>query len=207
MTEAFFRSVFDESVRCKEAFIASHSHLLVAVADCLVQAFRAGNKLLLFGNGGSAADAQHLAAEFVNRLTMNRAALPAVALTTDTSVLTSIANDFEFATIYSRQIAALGRPGDIAWGFSTSGHSANVIEGFREAKRVGMTSVASLGNAGGRIGPMVDHALIVPSRSAQRIQEVHITLGHAVCEWVEKALFDSPAAAAPGVSGATAASP
>lgn len=189
MNELFFQDVFEDSMRCKRDFIASHAEILQRVADVLTRQFRAGKKLLLFGNGGSAADAQHLAAEFINRLCVNRPALPAMALTTDTSVLTSISNDFDFASIFARQIEGLGEPGDIAWGISTSGNSPNVVEGLRRATRQKMITIASLGNDGGIIAPMVDYALIAPSKSAQRIQEVHITLGHALCEWVERSLF------------------
>ncbi|MBN1878980.1 D-sedoheptulose 7-phosphate isomerase [bacterium] len=163
--------------------------MLRKVAEILVEQLRTGHKILFFGNGGSAADAQHLAAEFVNRLVLNRPALPALAITTDTSILTSIANDFDFKSIFSRQIEALGVSGDIAWGISTSGNSPNVIEGFRTAHSKGMTTIASLGNLGGVIKDMVDYPMIAPSNSTQRIQEVHILLGHALCEWVERTLF------------------
>ncbi len=189
MSTQFFQRVFEESIRCQTDFIATHSAHLEVVGGVLIKQLKAGHKILFFGNGGSAADAQHLAAEFVNRLVLNRPALPALALTTDTSVLTSIANDFDFKTVYSRQIEAFGAEGDIAWGLSTSGNSPNVIEGFKVARAKGMICIASLGNEGGMIKDIVDFPLIAPSRSAQRIQEVHITFGHALCEWVERTLF------------------
>jgi len=179
-------------MRCSQSFIASHAAVLREAAETITRQFKAGGKLLLFGNGGSAADAQHLAAEFVNRLCLNRPALPALALTTDSSVLTSISNDFDFQSVFARQIEALGAPGDIAWGISTSGNSPNVVDALRCAADRRMITIASLGNDGGVIAPIVDYALIAPSRSPQRIQEVHIILGHAVCEWVERALFQDP---------------
>jgi len=174
-------------------FAASHAATLMDVAAMMVRQFKAGNKLLIFGNGGSAADAQHLAAEFVNRLCYSRPALPAIALTTDSSIITSISNDFDFSSIFARQIEALGRPGDMAWGISTSGNSDNVLKGLRQAARGQMITLASLGNAGGVITSIVDYPMIAPSRSAQRIQETHIILGHALCEWVERSLYPPPA--------------
>lgn len=189
MNEDLFTRIFEECIQCQKHFISHHNQVLKNIAECISTQFKKGHKLLLFGNGGSAADAQHLAAEFVNRLMFNRPALPALALTTDTSVLTSIANDSDFICVFARQIEALGTPGDIAWGISTSGHSPNVIEAFRVARNKGLICIASLGNSGGTIKDMVDHALIAPSSSPQRIQEVHITAGHAICEWVEKAVF------------------
>jgi len=189
MSQEFFQKVFAENMRCNTEFIASHSALLEKVSLLLTARFKAGSKLLLFGNGGSAADAQHLAAEFINRLVLNRQALPAVALTTDSSVITSISNDFDFDSIFSRQIEALGLKGDVAWGISTSGNSQNIVTGIKMAKSLGMITIASLGNNGGKISALADYSLIVPSVSAQRIQEVHITLGHAICEQVELSLF------------------
>lgn len=189
MNSGFFNTVFDECIRCHASFIDSHSRILETVAGVLTAQLRQGRKILFFGNGGSAADAQHLAAEFVNRLILNRTALPALALTTDSSVLTSIANDFDFQHVFSRQIEAFGQEGDIAWGISTSGNSPNVVEAFRIARSKQMILIASLGGSGGLIRNMVDYPLVVPSESVQRIQEVHITFGHALCEWVERSLF------------------
>jgi len=185
----FFIESFRESVRCQTSFIESHATILKELADVLVRQLKAGHKILFFGNGGSAADAQHLAAEYVNRLICQRPALAALALTTDSSVITSIANDFDFIQIFSRQIEAFGAKGDIAWGMSTSGNSPNVIQGFQMARTKGLICIASLGNGGGAIREIVDYPLIVPSTSAQRIQEVHITFGHAVCEYIERTLF------------------
>jgi D-sedoheptulose 7-phosphate isomerase len=189
VNDDLFTRIFTDCIQCQERFISHHKQILKSIAECITAQFKTGHKLLLFGNGGSAADAQHLAAEFVNRLMFNRPALPALALTTDTSVLTSIANDSDFIRVFARQIEALGSPGDVAWGISTSGNSPNVIEAFRTARHKGLICIASLGHSGGAVKDMVDYALIAPSSSAQRIQEVHITAGHAVCEWVENAVF------------------
>ena len=132
---------FKESNRIKEIFLAENLGRIVKVIDVITAALKKGNKILLFGNGGSAADAQHLAAEFVNRFLIERPPLPAIALTTDTSVLTSIANDYEFNEIFSKQIRAIGQPGDIAWGISTSGNSPNVLKGLEAAKKMGLTTL------------------------------------------------------------------
>jgi len=151
--------------------------------------FEAGNKLFFFGNGGSAADAQHLAAEFVNRYVMDRPPLPAIALTTDTSILTSVSNDLAFDEIFAKQLRALGKEGDVAIGISTSGNSPNIIKAFEVAKEIGMKRVALTGNNGGVISKMADFSLVVPSTSTPRIQEVHILIGHILCEMVEHYLF------------------
>jgi len=160
-----------------------------AVAERLIAAYQAGGQALLFGNGGSAADAQHLAAELVGRFYLDRAPLPALALTVNTSVLTAIGNDYAFAEIFARQIAAHGRPGDVAIGLSTSGDSANVVEGLRAARRGGLITVGLTGAGGGRIAAVADLCLRVPSSDTPRIQEGHILLGHILCELVERALF------------------
>jgi D-sedoheptulose 7-phosphate isomerase len=180
-----------ESLRAKERFFQENADAIVELALLIGETFRRGNKILIFGNGGSAADAQHIAAEFINRFLFDRAPLPAIALTTDTSVLTSIGNDADFACIFSRQIEALGSKGDIAWGITTSGKSPNVIEGFRKAKEIGMTTVAFTGKDGGEALRLADHGLNCPSTSTPRIQEAHITAGHIICELVERELFPS----------------
>ncbi|MFQ5649799.1 MAG: D-sedoheptulose 7-phosphate isomerase [bacterium] len=147
-----------------------------------------GHKLLLFGNGGSAADSQHIAAEFVSKFNMERNALPAIALTTDTSILTAIANDYDFKFVFARQIEALGQPGDVALGISTSGNSPNVIKGVETAKEKGLTTVGFTGQNGGKLKHAVDYCFRVPSDSTPRIQEVHITVAHAICGVIEKEL-------------------
>jgi D-sedoheptulose 7-phosphate isomerase len=147
---------------------------------------------LLFGNGGSAADAQHLAAEFVNRFIIERPPLPAIALSTDTSIITSIGNDYDFSEIFSKQIRAIGQAGDVAWGISTSGSSPNVIKALELAKKMGMITIGLTGKDGGQMMKIVDHSLNVSSTSTPRIQEVHITVGHVICEMVDFKLFQKP---------------
>jgi D-sedoheptulose 7-phosphate isomerase len=183
---------FRDSAHLKDVFVNDNLGKIVAVVAAITSALKAGNKILLFGNGGSAGDAQHLAGEFVNRFLIDRPPLPAIALTTDTSVITSIANDFDFSEIFSKQIRALGQSGDIAWGFSTSGSSKNVLKGLETAKKMGMITVALTGRDGGPIGRMADHSLNVASSSTPRIQEVHITAGHVICEMVDYRLFQKP---------------
>lgn len=180
--------IFQRSIEVKQTFLQSNMGSLGIVVSKIVQAFEMGRKVLLFGNGGSAADAQHLSAEFVNRFLYDRPALPAIALTTDTSVVTSISNDYDYNRIFSRQIEALGKEGDIAIGISTSGNSANVLLGLQKAKEMGLYTVALSGGDGGKIKSAADICLTVPCRETPRIQEAHITIGHAVCELVEEAV-------------------
>ena len=157
-----------------------------------MEAFKAGNKVLLFGNGGSAADAQHIAAEFVNRFLIERPPLPAIALTTDTSILTSISNDYGYADSFAKQVKALGKEGDVAIGISTSGKAANVIKAIKVAKEMGLKTVSLAGGDGGDLAKLSDIALVVDSSSTPRIQEVHITIGHVLCEMVDRMLFQQP---------------
>ncbi|PKN82198.1 MAG: phosphoheptose isomerase [Deltaproteobacteria bacterium HGW-Deltaproteobacteria-1] len=184
--------IFKESCRVKEAFINDNLGRLVNIIDVLTAALKAGNKILIFGNGGSAADAQHIAAEFVNRFIIERPPLPAVALTTDTSVITSIGNDYDFSEIFAKQIRALAQPGDVAWGISTSGNSPNVIKGLETAKKMGLITLAFTGGDGGSIGQIADLLLNVSSNSTARVQETHITASHAICELVDMKLFQKP---------------
>ena len=190
--EDYIVKIFRESNHCKEVFLNENLTRIVAVVEALTEALKAGNKILLFGNGGSAADAQHLAAEFVNRFIIERPPLPAIALTTDTSVITSIGNDYDFAEIFSKQIRAFGRKGDVAWGMSTSGTSPNVIKAMQVAKKIGMVTIGLTGRDGGELAKIVDHSLNVSATSTPRIQEVHITVGHAICEMVDFRLFQRP---------------
>ncbi len=180
---------FKESSEVKDRFLKENLSKLIDAIKLIVQAFEKGNKLFFFGNGGSAADAQHLAAEFVNRYLMERPPLPAIALTTDTSILTSVSNDFAFNEIFSKQLKALGKKGDIAVGLSTSGNSPNVIRAIETAKEMGMKTVAFTGMDGGKLFKKADIALLVPSSSTPRIQETHILIGHILCEMVENRLF------------------
>ena len=184
--------IFKESVRVKEAFLNENLNKLVELIDAITAALKAGNKILIFGNGGSAADAQHIAAEFVNRLVIERPPLPAIALTTDTSIITSIGNDYDFSDIFSKQIRAIGQAGDIAWGMSTSGHSSNVLKGLEMAKKMGLVTVAFTGKDGGTMAKMVDFSIHASSSSTARIQETHITAGHVICELVDIKLFQKP---------------
>ncbi|HNY50629.1 MAG TPA: D-sedoheptulose 7-phosphate isomerase [Smithella sp.] len=184
--------IFKESNRVKDTFLNENLSKLVNVVETITSTLKAGNKILIFGNGGSAADAQHIAAEFVNRFIIERPPLPAIALTTDTSVLTSIGNDYDFSEIFSKQIRAIGQQGDIAWGISTSGNSANVLKGLEMAKKKGMTTIAFTGKDGGDIAKMVDYPIHVSSNSTARIQETHITASHVICEMVDIKLFQKP---------------
>ena len=184
--------IFRESSQLKEIFVNENLSRIVSVVEAVTGVLKAGNKILLFGNGGSAADAQHLAAEFINRFVIERPPLPAIALTTDTSVITSIGNDYDFSEIFSKQIKAIGQTGDIAWGISTSGNSPNVVKALEMAKKIGMITIGLTGKDGGKIVQMVDYSLHVSSQSVPRIQEVHITLGHVICEMVDFKLFQRP---------------
>jgi len=190
--EDYIVKIFKESSQLKEIFVNENLSRIVNVVEVVTGVLKGGNKILLFGNGGSAADAQHLAAEFVNRFIIERPPLPAIALTTDTSVITSIGNDYDFSEIFSKQIKAIGQAGDIAWGISTSGTSPNVVKALEMAKKMGMITIGLTGKDGGKIAQMVDYSLHVSSHSVPRIQEVHITLGHVICEMVDLKLFQRP---------------
>jgi len=184
--------IFKESSQLKESFVNDNLSNIVRVVNVMTAALKAGNKVLIFGNGGSAADAQHLAAEFVNRFMIERPPLPAIALSTDTSIITSIGNDYDFSEIFSKQIRALGQSGDIAWGISTSGRSKNVFKGLEQAKKMGLITLALTGKDGGDIAGIVDYNLNVASDSTPRIQEVHITVGHVLCQMIDLKLFQRP---------------
>ena len=186
------RRIFRESIQVKEAFLRDNIGKIARVVDSITEALKKGNKVLLFGNGGSAADAQHIAGEFVNRFLIERPPLPAIALTTDTSVLTSIGNDYDFADVFSKQIRALGQEGDIAWGFSTSGGSPNVIRALEAAKKMGLVTIGFTGRDGGAVGMVSDYHINVPSNVTPRVQEVHIVVSHAICELVDWRLFQRP---------------
>ncbi|OGR06151.1 MAG: phosphoheptose isomerase [Desulfobacca sp. RBG_16_58_9] len=178
-----------ESIRLKSQFVAEQAEDLVAAARMLAQVFKKGGKVLIFGNGGSAADAQHLAAEFVNRFLVERPPLAALALTTDTSILTAVANDYDFREVFAKQVRALGRRGDAALGISTSGASPNVVAGLKAARELGLKTLALSGGDGGPVAASADLALVVPSPQTPRIQEVHITMGHILCDLVDCLLF------------------
>ena len=187
--ENIIQKRFKESSEVKTRFLKENLPKLLDVIRLISQTFEGGNKLFFFGNGGSAADAQHMAAEFVNRYIMNRPPLPAIALTTDTSILTSVSNDFAFSEIFAKQLRALGKERDVAIGITTTGNSPNMIKAFEVAKEMGIKTVAFTGNDGGMVGKMVDFPLVVPSTSTPRIQEANILIGHILCEMVEHSLF------------------
>lgn len=183
-----------QSIMAKEAFVRESTDDLLRLADWIRETFADGGKLLIFGNGGSAADAQHLAAEFVNRFLINRRPLPALALTTDSSVLTAIGNDFSFDQVFVKQVQALGRPEDLALGISTSGTSANVVKGMQAAREIGMRTAALTGGTvrpGGDLAALCDLVLNVPADATPHIQETHLWIEHVLCEIVEKQMFGS----------------
>ena len=190
--QADIHRMFRDSAEVKLRFVEECAPRIEAVAHRMAEVLRRGGKLLFFGNGGSAADAQHIAAEFVNRFLRDRGPLAAVALTTDTSALTSIGNDLGFDQVFSRQVEALGRPGDLAVAISTSGTSPNVLRGVEAARRVGCATVGLTGGTGGRLAQAVDDAFVVPSAETPRIQEAHITLGHVLCALVDEILLPRP---------------
>jgi D-sedoheptulose 7-phosphate isomerase len=179
----------EESIGVKESFFRENTDRLLAAAQQMATCLAAGHKLLIFGNGGSAADAQHIAAEFVNRFAVERRPLPALALTTDTSILTSISNDYSFDEVFSKQIRALGKKDDIAWGISTSGNSKNVLLAMDAAREMGLHTLGLSGCGGGEMASRCDLALIVDSQATPRIQEAHIMAEHILCELVERILF------------------
>lgn len=164
--------------------------LIEQIANVIVDAFRQGRKLLIAGNGGSAADAQHLAGEFVSRFYFDRPGLPAIALTTDTSILTAIGNDYDFSDIFSRQVQAQGSEGDVFLGITTSGNSLNIIKALNESKRKGLVTLGLSGTTGGDMYHLCDYCIRVPSSETPRIQEAHILVGHIICGLVEKKLFE-----------------
>jgi D-sedoheptulose 7-phosphate isomerase len=186
------RSSVRESLRTQEKFFDECLETMVQVFEEVVRVLRKGGKLLIIGNGGSAADAQHLAAEFVNRYRVDRPPLPAIALTTDTSTLTSIGNDSDFRYVFSRQIEALARPGDLVLAISTSGNSDNVLEGIKQAKAMGIPTLALTGGSGGSAREEADLTICVSvSDQTPRIQETLLVVEHLLCEYVESALFPS----------------
>lgn len=185
----FVLSAFQDSANVKQQFVRDHADRIVEVAKLLVRVFREGRKVLLFGNGGSATDAAHIAAEFVGRYKRERHPLPAIALATDIAAITCIANDYGYDELFARQVRAHGQKGDVVIAISTSGNSANVLKGVEAAKACGLTTVAWTGGTGGKLAAMVDFSFVVPSESTARIQESHITLGHVLCELTEEQLL------------------
>ena len=189
MDRQFIIEAFATSADVKRQFVQSYAQKILDVAQIIIRAFNDGRKVLLFGNGGSATDASHLAAEFVGRYRRDRTPLPAIALTTDMAALTCIANDYDYHEIFARQIEAHGRNGDVAIAISTSGNSLNVLQGAEAAQARGLITIGWTGATGGKLIDLVDYCFCVPSTETARIQECHITMGHVLCELIEERLF------------------
>ena len=183
---------FKESIKVKEDFVEGHLDMIIEVAKAIACTFNDGNKILLFGNGGSSTDASHIAAEFVNRFKRERPGLPAIALNTDMAVITSIANDYDFSDIFARQLKALGVEGDMVFAISTSGNSPNVIKALDVAKKKKLKTVLMTGSKGEKLAAKTTYSFVVPSDNTPRVQETHITLGHVLCLMVEEILFEVP---------------
>jgi D-sedoheptulose 7-phosphate isomerase len=182
---------FEESASVKQQFIKENLDMVVEVAKLLSDTFNRGNKLILFGNGGSATDASHIAGEFVNRLKKERPGLPAITLNTDVAILTSIANDYDFSEIFARQMKVFAQEGDVAIAISTSGNSPNVLRAVDVAKKKKLKTIAFTGARGDKLAAKADYAFSIPSSNTPRIQEAHITLGHVLCQMVEEILFEA----------------
>ena len=177
-----------ESIQVKEDLLRTRIDDIIAIANQVIDCLKKGGKVMLFGNGGSASDSQHIAAELVGRFKKDRNAMAAIALTTDTSILTSLANDYGYEVVFAKQIEALGQKNDLAIGISTSGKAKNVTAAIRQAKKMGLKTVALTGRDGGELAKLADVSLMVPSSVTARIQESHITIGHIICELAEDAL-------------------
>jgi len=183
---------FKESIAVKEDFVKGHLETIIEVAKAIASTFNDGNKILLFGNGGSSTDASHIAAEFINRFKRERPGLPAIALNTDMAVITSIANDYDFSEIFARQLKALAVEGDMVFAISTSGTSPNVIKALDVAKKKKLKTVFLTGSKGEKVAAKATYSFVVPSDNTPRVQETHITLGHVLCLMVEEILFEVP---------------
>ena len=187
--DQLFQRGFERSLEAKRATLAALLPAMTAAGEALIACYRGGGKAMLCGNGGSAADAQHLAAEFVGRFLTERRPLPALALHANSSALTAIGNDYGYDQTFARQVEAFARPGDAVVGLTTSGNSGNVVEAFRRAHALGLRTIALTGRSGGKLREHADYLLNVPSDETPRIQECHILMGHCLCEAVEQALF------------------
>jgi D-sedoheptulose 7-phosphate isomerase len=190
MREKILRE-FKESAAVKQKFVNENIETIIEVSNVLAETFSNGGKLLLFGNGGSACDASHIAAEFVNRFKKERPAFPALALNTDMAILTSIANDYNYVNVFERQLKAFAQEGDIVIAISTSGNSPNIVKAVEAAKRKKIRTIAFTGEKGDKLAEKCDYVFAVPSNNTPRIQETHITLGHVLCQMVEEILFES----------------
>lgn len=175
-----------ESIQVKEELLRNNIGQIKEIADVVIEALKKNGKVIIFGNGGSASDSQHIAAEFIGRFKKERNPLAAIALTTNTSILTALANDYGYETVFAKQIEALGQKDDVAIGISTSGKAKNVSAALKQAKKIGIKTIALTGGDGGEIAKLADIALIVPSMVTARIQEAHITIAHIICELVEE---------------------
>lgn len=187
----FVKKQIEESIEVKKNILENENYInkIIEISNLIINAYKKGNKVMICGNGGSAADSQHIAAEFVSKFRKDRKALPAIAMNTNTSTLTSIGNDYEYNRIFERQVEAFGKEGDVLIGISTSGGSKNISRAFMQAKQIGMTSVALLGKDGGENKNYADISFIVPSNDTPRVQESHIMIGHIICDIVEGTLF------------------
>ena len=185
------KDIFLESIRVKEQLLHNNIGQIIEIAEIVIDSLKKNGKLILFGNGGSASDSQHIAAELIGRFKKDRNALAAIALTTNTSILTSLANDYGYDIIFAKQIEALGQKNDVVMAISTSGKAKNVIAGVKQAKKMGLKTIALTGGDGGEIAKLADITLLVPSNITARIQEAHITIGHIICELIEQTLCQS----------------
>ena len=192
--KSYIMAQIEETKRVMDAMLADDALLarVEAAAEACITALSNSRKILLIGNGGSAADAQHIAGEFVSRFAFDRPGLPAIALTTDTSILTAVGNDYGYDKLFARQVQAHGQKGDVLLAYSTSGRSPNVINALQEAKNLGLVSIGMAGSRGGSMQELCDHCLDIPSADTPKIQEGHAVLGHILCGLVERALFKAP---------------
>jgi len=182
------KDILLESIQVKEELLRAGIGEIVEITNLILECLKKDGKVMIFGNGGSASDSQHIAAELVGRFKKDRTALAAIALTTNTSILTSLANDYGYEIVFAKQIEALGQKNDIAIGLSTSGKAKNVLLGIKQAKKMGLKTVSLTGGDGGELAKLADASLVVPSAVTARIQEAHITIGHIICEIIEQTL-------------------
>ncbi len=185
----YVNNIIDNSIKAHNRFARGNTEQLIIFAQTIVNCLNNGGKILICGNGGSAADAQHIAAEFVGRFVMERPSLPAIALTTDTSLLTAVSNDYSFSEVFEKQVASLANPGDILWGISTSGNSENVIKALRKASKNNVTTLGFSGRDGGQMRGICDHIIVIDEKETARIQELHILSAHIICGLVDEIMF------------------
>ena len=186
------KGIIEESIRAKEKLLRSEIYNIEKASDAIFKSLKGGGKLLVFGNGGSAADSQHMVAELVGRFKGERAPLAAIALTTNTSTITAVANDYGYDTVFSRQVEALGKKGDVVFGISTSGNSKNVIEAVKKAKAIGLKTIGLTGGDGGKLKKECDITIVIESKDTPRIQESHLMVCHIICELVECEMLRKP---------------